>query len=120
MHKTIVITSIFAPAPSVKKWTLLKDWNVIVAGDKKTPSNWSCDKVIYLSVEDQAALDFRIARLLPWNHYSRKLLGYLVAIQKGAELIVDSDDDNMPTTDEDLFGFIISKPFPDLSASVLN
>lgn len=99
MHKTVVITSIFPPTPSVRKWAFLRDWKVIVAGDKKTPSNWSCDKVIYLSVEDQETLDFRIARLLPWNHYSRKLLGYLVAIKKGAELIVDSDDDNMPKED---------------------
>ncbi len=96
MNKAIVITSIFPPGPSIRKWALLQDWGVIVAGDKKTPLNWSCDKVIYLSVEDQLTLDFRIARLLPWNHYSRKLLGYLLAIQKGAELIVDSDDDNMP------------------------
>lgn len=34
--------------------------------------------------------------MLPWNHYSRKVLGYLEAARRGAEIIYDTDDDNAP------------------------
>ena len=99
MHKTIVITSIYPASPSVRKWTTIAGWNVVVAGDKKTPADWKCLPATYLSVADQESAHFRIARKLPWNHYARKLMGYLVAIQQGAEIIMDTDDDNMPNSD---------------------
>ena len=99
MHKAIVITSIYPASPSVRKWTTFTDWKMVVAGDKKTPVNWSCHPATYLSVADQESASFQITRLLPWNHYARKLMGYLVAIQKGAEIILDTDDDNMPKPD---------------------
>jgi hypothetical protein len=99
MHKTIVITSIFPASPSIRKWTAVSGWNVVVAGDKKTPADWHCHPATYLSVADQESAQFQIARLLPWNHYARKLMGYLVAIQQGAEIILDSDDDNTPKPD---------------------
>lgn len=35
-----------------------------------------------------------LAQLLPWNHFGRKNLGYLYAIQQGAHSIWDFDDDN--------------------------
>ena len=99
MHKTIVITSIYPASPSVRKWTAFTDWKVVVAGDKKTPADWNCHPATYLSVADQESAPFQITRLLPWNHYARKLMGYLVAIQQGAEIILDTDDDNMPKSD---------------------
>jgi len=99
MHKTVVITTIYPASPSVRKWTAFTNWKVVIAGDKKTPVNWSCHPATYLSVADQENAPFQIARLLPWNHYARKLMGYLVAIQQGAEIILDTDDDNMPKPD---------------------
>ena len=99
MHKTIVITSIYPASPSVRKWIGFTDWKVVVAGDKKTPMDWNCHPATYLSVADQESAQFQISRKLPWNHYCRKLMGYLVAIQQGAEIILDTDDDNMPKPD---------------------
>lgn len=99
MPKAIVITSIYPPSPSVRKWASLTGWEVVVAGDKKTPVDWNCHPATYLSVADQERAQFHIARMLPWNHYARKLMGYLVAIQQGAEIIMDTDDDNMPKSD---------------------
>jgi hypothetical protein len=92
----IVITSIFEPTEAVRQWAALDDWEVVVVGDRKTPSGWSCPGVTYLSPSDQTALPFEIAESLPWDHYSRKMLGYLYAMSEGAELIVDTDDDNIP------------------------
>jgi hypothetical protein len=33
---------------------------------------------------------------LPVKHYARKNLGYLIAISQGAEIIIETDDDNLP------------------------
>jgi hypothetical protein len=99
MHKTIVITSIYPPSPSITKWTAFADWKMVVAGDQKTPVDWNWHPATYLSVADQESAQFQIAPLLPWNHYARKLMGYLAAIQQGAEIILDTDDDNMPKSD---------------------
>lgn len=42
-------------------------------------------------------------RLLPWNCVQRRNLGYLIAYQGGANLIITIDDDNF-TTDDDYVG----------------
>ena len=39
-------------------------------------------------------LGYEIAKLLPWNHYSRKNIGYLFAMEQGAKIIYETDDDN--------------------------
>ena len=39
---------------------------------------------------------------MPFDHYCRKMLGYQYSIRNGADLIVDTDDDNIPKAD---FGF---------------
>ena len=96
MRKFIIITSIFEPTEAVEKFSALKEYDLIVVGDKKSPKNWHYDNVTYLSVENQTDLDFELAQVLPYNHYSRKMLGYLLAIKNKAEYIIDTDDDNIP------------------------
>lgn len=95
-RKFVVITSIFSPTRAISGFAGKKDWTVIVVGDKKTPKGWACDGVRYLAVNDQTVEKFSIASALPWNHYSRKMIGYLEAIWAGADIIVDTDDDNIP------------------------
>lgn len=92
----IVITSIFAPTEAVEKFANLSDYQLIVAGDKKSPAQWVAPNVAYLSIADQEAQGFSLATKLPYNHYGRKMMGYLQAMQQGAELIIDTDDDNIP------------------------
>lgn len=99
MKRAIVITSIFNPTEAVISFSKMNDHTVIVVGDKKTPVEWECENVDYVSVRDQENMDFKIAALLPYNHYCRKMLGYLKAIQNGAEYIIDTDDDNIPKED---------------------
>ncbi|MBC8084926.1 MAG: DUF288 domain-containing protein [Hymenobacter sp.] len=96
---SIVITSIFAPTKAVTKFASLPDYQLIVAGDRKSPAVWSEPKVVYLSVEEQEALGFKMASKLPFNHYGRKMMGYLHAIRNGAQVIIDTDDDNIPYDD---------------------
>lgn len=94
--KFIIITSIFDPSEAVRKFSTMSGWQIVVVGDKKTPKNWKHKNVTYLSPEDQLAFDFEVLKLLPWNHYCRKMVGYLYAMSQGAEVIYDTDDDNIP------------------------
>jgi STELLO glycosyltransferases len=96
MRKEIVITSIFNPTEAVIKFSKMNDYHLIVVGDKKTPQDWNCKNVDYISVLEQEKLNFNLAKVLPYNHYCRKMLGYLKAMQNGASYIVDTDDDNIP------------------------
>ena len=96
MKKFIVITSIFKPTQAIESFSSLKDHQLIVVGDKKTPADWRYDNVIYLNVEDQLALSSSLANAIPYNHYGRKMLGYVYALKQGAEIIIDTDDDNIP------------------------
>lgn len=102
MKKYIVITSIFNPTEAVFSFSKLNDYQLIVVGDKKTPKNWKCENVDYISIPQQDSSDFELAKILPYNHYCRKMLGYLKAIRNGADYIIDTDDDNIP---KDLWSF---------------
>ena len=99
MKKIIVITSIFDPTEAVILFSKMTDYRLIVVGDKKTPQNWNCDNVDFISARQQEDLDFNLVKSLPYNHYCRKMIGYLKAISQGAEYIVDTDDDNIPKND---------------------
>lgn len=95
-----VITTINRPTEAVKKFEdLFGQWLHIVA-DKKTPKRWRCGKARVMTLGSQLAHPNRMLRALgtgiPIGHYARKNLGYLNAMQEGAELIYDTDDDNIP------------------------
>lgn len=96
MKKYIVITSIFEPTEAIEKFSKFEDWQLVVVGDKKTPEGWEYPNVVYLSPTDQAGLAEELSSSLPWNSYSRKNIGYYYAIKQGADLIADTDDDNIP------------------------
>lgn len=96
MKKFIVITSIYPPTEAVIQYSRIKGWQLIVVADLKTPKDWACENVIFLSVEDQKKMGNSFVDSLPYNSYARKMVGYLYAIQNGADIIVDTDDDNIP------------------------
>ena len=68
----------------------------IVIGDKKTPKNFKLKYGRYYSIEDQKKLPFDYVKECPFNHYSRKNIGYLLAIKEKADIIIETDDDNLP------------------------
>lgn len=65
-------------------------------GDLKTDAGWSYPGVTYLSPKDQQTIAHEFSELLPWNSYTRKNIGYLHAMSRGAQVIYESDDDNIP------------------------
>ncbi|MDF3079262.1 MAG: hypothetical protein K0S09_3151 [Sphingobacteriaceae bacterium] len=99
MKPAIVVTSIFQPTEAIEKFSKYSDFQLIVVGDKKSPAEWRYDNVEYLSVEEQSKLNFGLAKVLPYNHYCRKMLGYLWAIKNRHDCIIDTDDDNIPKKD---------------------
>jgi len=96
MKKNIVITSIFPPTEAVICFAGLDEFRVIVVGDKKSPTDWHYENVHFYSIEEQDKMEFELVKALPYNHYCRKMIGYLKAMESGADCIIDTDDDNIP------------------------
>jgi hypothetical protein len=101
MKKTIVITSIFNPTEAVQAFAKMRDYELVVVGDKKTPNDWNFENVKFIGVEDQILLEYDLIKELPFNHYSRKMVGYLHAIANKSDVIIDTDDDNIPYSNWD-------------------
>jgi hypothetical protein len=105
--KWIVVTTIQAPTEGIAALSRLagQGWSVVVVGDTKTPPGWQAADITYLSLTEQHRIFGSISQLIPVRHYSRKNLGYLFAIQNGAKLILETDDDNIARAD---FGAALS------------
>eukprot|EP01114_Cavostelium_apophysatum_P002245 TRINITY_DN11979_c0_g2_i1.p2 TRINITY_DN11979_c0_g2~~TRINITY_DN11979_c0_g2_i1.p2 ORF type:complete len:403 (-),score=92.39 TRINITY_DN11979_c0_g2_i1:1387-2595(-) len=95
--KWIVITSINYPTKAIQVFAAQPGWKVVVVGDTKTPEDWSYPNCTFLSVTKQKQLGYRIIEHLPFRSYARKNIGYLYAVQHGAKIIYESDDDNIPS-----------------------
>ena len=94
-----VITTIQPPTQSVKRFAAeLRKVGapLLLIGDTRGPASYLLEGAELLDIEAQRKLDFRLAPLLPTGHYARKNLGYLVAMQRGAQVIYETDDDNAP------------------------
>lgn len=104
--RAIAVTSIAAQtAPGIAKLFQLADTcssELVIIGDKKTPT-WDKSAlpsfVHYFSVEDQIDKWPNLAKLLPFNHYARKNLAYLWAIENNVSILLDTDDDNSSEID---------------------
>ncbi|HEY5506577.1 MAG TPA: DUF288 domain-containing protein, partial [Coriobacteriia bacterium] len=96
---TCVVTTIQAPTPSVRALAAALERagaDLLVIGDRKGPAAGEFDVGELVTIEQQVTLPFELASLLPENHYTRKNLGYLLAMSRGATCIYETDDDNMP------------------------
>jgi len=101
--KALVITSIASDQhPVLKQYAQEssgRGFDFILIGDESSPKSFQLDGCDFYSLEGQGKLDFRLAKILPTRHYARKNIGYLLAMSKGAELIRETDDDNIPMKD---------------------
>jgi STELLO glycosyltransferases len=98
----LVITSIAAPNAVLKDCagqSKQHGVNFVVMGDTKSPAQFDLDGCDFWSIDRQLTLPFSLVKDLPVRHYGRKNLGYLVAMQQGAQVIIETDDDNFPRAD---------------------
>ena len=84
-------------------------WKLVVVGDRKTPGGFEKLNCVYLSPDAQDAIDHQLSELIGWNNIQRRNMGFVYAIQHGAEIVATVDDDNDPLDNwgQDIF---IGKP----------
>ncbi len=97
---SIVVTSISAPNAVLRELaaqSTAHGFLFYVIGDVPSPADFSLDGCEFYGLDRQRKTDFKIAATLPVRHYSRKNIGYLLAIQAQSEMLIETDDDNMPS-----------------------
>jgi hypothetical protein len=97
----IVITTINYATVDVRQYAqMFPNWRLVIVADRKTPIDWMQKNnvnCVFLSLQEQKTrLKYKTIRLIPYNSYTRKVIGYLYAIEHGAKWIYDTDDDNGP------------------------
>jgi len=95
----LVVTSIASPnnvLKSLASGALKNNIPFYVIGDTKSPEVFELEGCDFYGIESQRKLGFEFAKLCPEKHYTRKNIGYLLAIEQGADLILETDDDNFP------------------------
>jgi hypothetical protein len=95
----LVVTSISAPnhvLGALAEGSRRRGRQFVVIGDEPSPTDFQLEGCDFYGLEAQYDSSFRSARQCPTRHYARKNLGYLVAIREGANVIVETDDDNVP------------------------
>ena len=96
MKKFIISTTINPPTEAIEKFDNLKDWNLIVSGDLKTPPNYKLKNGIYISPKDQEKISKKLSNLIGWNCIQRRNFAMIMAYKQGADIIATIDDDNIP------------------------
>src|ERR1700733_1155521 len=98
-NTAIVITTINAPTRAVidfAEGARPRGVDVVLIGDEKSPKTFAQDGARYFSLEAQRESGFTYGRIAPARHYARKNVGYLEAVRAGAQVIVDTDNNNIP------------------------
>jgi len=96
---SVIVTSISKPNKvlhSIAKGCGDNGLRFVVVGDISSPEDFHIDNCSFYSLEKQEDLDLKYPGLCPVRHYARKNIGYLIEMLSGAEIIIDTDDDNFP------------------------
>lgn len=95
----LVVTSISAPNHALKtiaSGCVKKHYPFWVIGDSASPPDFHLEGCRFLSIENQFDTAFEFAQKCPLRHYARKNIGYLCAIADGVQILIETDDDNLP------------------------
>jgi hypothetical protein len=94
----LVITSIAEPTAGLQALAAAAqahDFDFVLVGDEKSPARFELDGCDYYSLEQQQELQLDFAQICPVRHYARKNIGYLLAMLRGASMILETDDDTV-------------------------
>lgn len=95
----VVVTTINHPTRAVREIqdrARELDATFYLIGDSKSPADFELAGARYFDLDQQRATGFAFAELCPTKHYARKNIGYLAAMRDGANVIIETDDDNIP------------------------
>ena len=98
----LVVTSVAQPNAvlhALARGCLKHGLDFFVIGDEASPPRFELEGCRFYSLSEQRALPFHFARKCLTRHYARKNIGYLLAMREGARVILETDDDNIPTED---------------------
>jgi hypothetical protein len=96
MKKVIVTTTINPPTKAVKLFQAMKDWDLVVIGDRKTPKDYHLERGIYMGPARQEKYDKELSDAIGWDCIQRRNFGLLVAYDMKADVVAVVDDDNIP------------------------
>jgi len=99
MKTALIITTINKPNKNIFKFVNYckkRNWELIIIGDKKSPKKYKIQYGKYFSLEEQKKLNFNYSKICPINSYSRKNIGYLIALNNENDFLIETDDDNYP------------------------
>jgi len=94
----LVITSIAEPTPALRALAAASqdcDFDFILIGDEDSPASFELEGCDFYGLDRQRELELEFERICPARHYARKNVGYLLAMQRGAPIILETDDDTV-------------------------
>ena len=96
MKKVIVTTTINPPTKAVKLFQAMKEWDLVVIGDLKTPKDYHLERGVYMDPASQEKYDKELSDAIGWNCIQRRNFGLLIAHDMKADIVAVVDDDNIP------------------------
>jgi hypothetical protein len=96
MKKVIVTTTINPPTEAIEAFQAMRDWDLVVIGDKKTPRDYHLGRGHYVTPVEQEKYDPALSQAIGWNSIRRRSFGLLWAHDMKADMVALVDDDNIP------------------------
>ena len=99
MKSSLVVTTINHPTEALimlAEGALKNSVDLIIVGDTKTPSDFKLSGSSFFSYDSQLSLPYKYSSSCPTKHYCRKNIGYLIAMSNYSDVIIETDDDNLP------------------------
>ena len=96
---SVVVTSIAAPNAVLKSLAAgcqARGHSFFVIGDVPSPADFASMDANSSASSISGKRTWKQAKIVPERHYARKNIGYLLAMREGAEVLVETDDDNFP------------------------
>jgi hypothetical protein len=95
----LVVTSIAPPNEALRLLAAgasARGMDFFLVGDASSPGDFDLAGCDFYDLNRQATTGLKTAGLVPQRQYARKNIGYLLAARAGAEIIIETDDDNLP------------------------
>jgi hypothetical protein len=111
MKQAIVTTTINPPTVAMERFDNVSGFDLIVIGDKRTPAGYPLSRGQFITSEEQERRYPMLSELLGWNCIQRRNIGFLIALEMGADIVATVDDDNIPGPDWG-HGLLIGQTLP--------